>query len=434
MTARPMTRRRHSTIVLCGSTIAALVLVAHAAFAQQTIAIRDARIVPVSGPVIEKGTVVMRNGIIAEVGAGVAVPAGATVVDGSGRTVYPGLFDVGTMLGLAEVPGLMDSDDFSDLGDFTPNLMAFNAFHSNSVFVAIARSGGVLQVVTSPSGGTVPGQGAVMAMGGSTPYEMEILRHGPMGLDLPRLQDYVPSAYTRKRHPYVDATKDYQTRMKELTDFFAQARRYKDAKEKNPALARNAAFDAMIPILKGQQPVFIEAQSGLDIKKAVEFGKAQKLNFAVVGADDAPKTAAFLKENGVPVILGLPAPSPIREDDPYDDVCRAAATLHEQGVRFAFGSLHQTDVRSLRHDVGITVGCGLPPDVALRSVTLTPAEIVGVADKIGSIEKGKRANLVMTDGDIFEYGTHIVQTFVNGVPTGVRTRYTDLAEQYKDRK
>jgi imidazolonepropionase-like amidohydrolase len=115
-------------------------------------------------------------------------------------------------------------------------------------------------------------------------------------------------------------------------------------------------------------------------------------------------------------------------------VCRAAATLHEQGVRFAFGSGHQTDVRNLRHEVGMAVACGLPQDVALRSVTLTPAEIVGVADKIGSIEKGKRANLVLTDGDIFEYGTHIVQTFVNGVPTGVRTRYTDLAEQYKDRR
>jgi imidazolonepropionase-like amidohydrolase len=243
----------------------------------------------------------------------------------------------------------------------------------------------------------------------------------------------VPPAFTRRRHPYVEA-KDYQSKMKELTDFFAQARRYMDAREKNPASPRDTRYEAMIPVLKGQQPVFIDVQSGLDIQKAVQFGKEQKVNFALVGATDAPKTAAFLKENGVPVILGLPGPPPIREDDPADGVCRAAATLHEQGVRFAFGSDQQTDVRNLRHEVGLAVGCGLPQDVALRSVTLTPAEIVGVADKIGSIEKGKRANLVLTDGDIFEYGTHIVQTFVNGVPTGVRTRYIDLAEQYKDRR
>jgi len=433
MTVRPITQRRRATFVRCGSTIAVLVLFAHVAFAQQTIAIRDARIVPVSGPVIEKGTIVMRNGLIADVGAGVAVPAGAMVVEGQGRTVYPGLFDAGTTIGLTEVPGLMESDDFSDLGDFTPNLMAFDAFHSSSVFVAIARAGGVLHVITMPSGGMVPGQGAVMAMGGSTAYEMEVARHGPMGLDFPKLQDYVPPAYTRRRHPYVDA-RDYQTKMKELVEFFARARRHMEAREKNPAMPRDTRYDAMIPVLKGQQPVFIDVQSGLDIKKAVEFGKEQKLNFALVGADDAPKLADFLKENGVRVIIGLPEPQPIREDDPFDAVCRAAATLHAQGVRFAFGTGYQADDRNLRHAVGMAVACGLPQDVALRSVTLTPAEIVGVADKIGSIEKGKRANLVLTDGDIFEYGTHIVQTFVNGVPTGVRTRYTDLADQYKDRK
>ncbi|MBE3135682.1 MAG: amidohydrolase family protein [Acidobacteria bacterium] len=388
---------------------------------------------------IDRGTIVIRGGLIADVGATATVPAGATVIDGKGLTVYPGLFDAATGLGLSEVPGIVESDDFSDLGEFMPQLMAFHAFHIDSVFVANARSAGILHVVTNPSGGMLAGQGAVMALAGWTADEMELARHGPLTLDFPKLLNYEASAYTRRRHPYAE-TKDYATKMRELTEFFAAARRYLEAKERpagsaGAVPARDARYEAMIPVLKGQQPVFIEVQSDQDIRKAVEFAKEQKLNYALVGADDAPKVADFLRENGVRLILGLPGPLPIREDDPVDGVCRAAATLHERGVSFAFGTGGQAaDIRSLRHDVGMAVACGLPYDVALRSVTLTPAEFVGVAGQVGSIEKGKRANLVLTDGDIFEYGTHIKQTFVNGAPAGVESRYTDLYKKYKDRR
>lgn len=405
----------------------------------QTYAIRDVRIVPVSGPVVETGTVVVRDGLIADVGATVAAPAGAAIVDGKGLTVYPGLFDVATGIGLSEVPGIVESDDFSDLGDFTPDLMAFTAFHIDSVFVAIARSAGVLHVVASPSGGTLAGQGAVMALAGWTADDMELARHGPLVLDFPKLLNYEAPAYTRRRHPYTGA-KDYGTKMRELTEYFASARRYMEANLRSAGsggavVARDSGFEAMIPVLQGRQPVFIDVQSDRDIRKAVDFARAQKLNYALVGANDAPKVADFLKENGVRIVLGMPGPQPIREDDPIDGVCRAAAVLNEHGVSFAFGSGNgQTDLKDLRHDIGMAVACGLPHDVALRSVTLTPAEFVGVADKVGSIEKGKKANLVLTDGDIFEYGTHVTRLFINGVPVPVGSRYTELAEKYKGRK
>jgi imidazolonepropionase-like amidohydrolase len=421
------------------ATLVTLLVVTHAASAQQTYAIRDARIVTVSGPVIEKGTIVIRNGLIADVGAAVTVPPEATIIDGKGLTAYPGLFDSATTIGLTEVPGIWESDDFSDLGEFTPQLMAFSAFHTGSVYVPIARSMGVLHVVSSLSGGMLPGQGAIMALGGWTADEMEIARHGPMSLDFPKLLNYEAPAFTRRRHPFTD-TKDYQTKMRELTEFFASARRYMEAKEKSAAAGtsatpRDVRYEAMIPVLKGQQPLFIEVQSDQDIRKAVQFAREQKLNYALVGADDAPKVADFLEENAVRVILGPPDPLPIRDDDPVDGVCRAAAILHEHGVSFAFGTGRgNADDRNLRHQVGMAVACGLPYDVALRSVTLTPAEFLGVAGKVGSIEKGKKADLVLTDGDIFEYGTHITQTFVNGTPMGVQSRYTELYEKYKDRK
>lgn len=429
--------RRASTS--CVATLVTLLAVTGAASAQQAYAIRDARIVTVSGPVIEKGTIVIRNGVIADVGAAAVVPGDAAVVDGKGLTVYPGLFDSATTIGLTEVPGIWESDDFSDIGEFTPQLMAFSAFHAASVYVPIARSVGVLHVVSTPSGGMVAGQSAVMALGGWTADEMELARHGPMSLDFPKLLNYEAPAFTRRRHPFAD-TKDYQTRIRELKEFFASARRYMEAKENGAAaatspIARDVRYEAMIPVLKGQQPVYIEVQSDQDIRMAVAFAQEQKLNYALVGADDAPKVADFLKENGVRIILGPADLLPIRADDPVDGVCRAAAILHEHGVSFAFGTGHGTaDDRNLRHQVGMAVACGLPYTVALRSVTLTPAEFLGVAGKVGSIEKGKRADLVLADGDIFEYGTHVRQTFVNGKPTGVQSRYTDLYEKYKDRK
>ncbi len=439
MAARSRRQSGRRAPIVCAAVGAALLVFTDVASAQQAYAIKDARIVTVSGPVIEKGTVVIRDGRIADVGAAVTVPAEATVIDGRGLTVYPGLFDAFTSVGLTEIPGLWESDDFSDIGDFTPQLMTFDAFHSASAFVAIARSVGILHVVSSPSSGIVAGQGAVMALGGWTADEMVVAKHGPMFVDFPKLLNYDAPAYTRRRHPYAEV-KDYATKMRELTEFFAAARKYMDARDQAGAeapapTAEEAPYEAMIPVLKGRQPVFIEVQSEQDIRKAVGFAREQKLNYVLVGAEDAPLLADFLKEQDARVIVGPPGDMPIRPDDPVDTVCRAAAVLHEHGVGIAFGTVSGTaNDLSLRHQVGMAVACGLPRDVALRSVTLTPAEFVGVAGEVGSIETGKRADLVLTDGDIFEYGTHIIQTFVNGKQAGVESRYTDLYEKYKDRK
>jgi imidazolonepropionase-like amidohydrolase len=438
MIGRPTTQSGKTVFAACGATLV-VVLCGATVSAAQTLAIRNARIVTVSGPVIERGTLVVRDGLIADVGTSVAVPAGAKVIEGEGLTVYPGLVDSASGIGLTEVPFITETDDFSDMGEFMPQLLAFSAFNINSDWVGIARSMGILHVVTSPSGGLVAGQGAVMALAGWTLHEAEIERHGPMALDFPKLLNYETPFYQRRRHPYAD-TKDYPTKMRELNEFFASARHYMEARDKGvgPGAATDAAdmkFEAMIPVLKGQQTVYIEVQSEADIRKAVQFARDQKLNYILVGADDAPKMTDFLKENGVRLVFGPPGELPIREDDRTDTGCRAPARLYQSGVRFAFGTGHgMADDRNLRHQVGMAVACGLPYDVALRSVTLTPAEFLGVADKIGSIEKGKRANFVLADGDIFEYGTRIVQAVVNGTPTGVASHYTELSDKYKDRR
>ena len=412
---------------------------AGSARAEDVIAIRDARIVTVSGPTLERGTVVIRGVSIAEVGETVAVPPGATVVDGRGLVVYPGLVDASSGVGLTEVPGVSMSDDYSEIGEITPHLLAFNAFHVDSAYVAIDRTAGVTTVVSSPSGGMLPGQSAIMSLAGWTAGEMAVERRGALVLDYPKLLDFDAPPYQRRQRPFLD-NRPVPVRIQELKDFFAAARRHAAMRSGAPAgaadLERDARYEAVQPALQGRQTVVIAADSEIDMRAAVAFARAEKLpRYALLGAADAWKITGFLKENRVPVILGNIDRLPIREDDPVDIFCRTPALLHAEGVPFALASrTPSTDARALRHQLGLAVACGLPRDAALRSLALAPAEILGVADRLGSIEKGKRADLVVYDGDILEYGTHLRHLFINGKAVPLTSRYTELYDRYKDRR
>jgi imidazolonepropionase-like amidohydrolase len=407
--------------------------------AEDVIAIREARIVTVSGPTLERGTVVIRGGTIAEVGETVAVPPGATVVDGRGLTVSPGLVDADSGVGLTEVPGVGMSDDFSEIGEITPHLLAFNAFHIDSAWVAIDRMAGVTTVVSNPSGGMLPGQSAIMSLAGWTAAEMEVERRGALLLDYPKLLDFDAPPYQRRRRPFLD-TRPAPVRIQELKDFFAAARRYQETKARRAAggadLETDARYEAVLPALEGRQTVLIAVDSEIDLRAAVAFARAEKLpRYALLGAADAWKIAGFLKENGAAVILGNIDRLPVREDDPIDIFCRTPALLHAEGVPFAIATrTPSTDARALRHQLGLAVACGLPREAAVRSLALTPAEILGVAARLGSIEKGKRADLVVYDGDILEYGTHLRHLFINGKTVPLTSRYTELYDRYKDRR
>lgn len=421
-------RSRHLLVALVSLALAG------SARAEDVIAIRDARIVTVSGPAIAHGTIVMREGIIADVGESVAVPPGATIVDGRGLTVYPGIVDADSAVGLTEVPGVTMSDDYSDIGEITPQLLAFDAFHVDSAYVAIDRLGGVTTIVSSPSGGMLPGQSSIMSPAGWTAAEMEVARRGALILDYPKLLDFDPVAYQRRRRPFLD-NRPAPARIQELKDFFTAARRY--AETPRPAAAdADARYEAVRDALEGRQTVLITVDSEVDMRAAVQFAREQKLpRFALLGAADAWKITGFLKENHVPVILSSVDRLPIREDDPIDIFCRTPALLHEQGIPFAVATRNPwTDARGLRHELGLAVACGLPREAAVRSLALTPAEILGVADRLGSIDKGKRADLVVYDGDILEYGTRLRHLFIHGKPIPLTSRHTELYEQYKDRR
>ena len=408
----------------------ALLLTSVAGAQQSAYVIQHARIVTVSGPVIQDGSVAIKDGRIADVGKTVNALAGARVIDARGLTVYPGLFDADSVLGMESPPEV-------GMGQFTPQLSPSTSFVVESERIPQVRWNGVTTVLARQARGTIPGQGDVMSLAGWSADEMLVKRQAAIVLVFPTVGELQYTDDERFGVTPNSANKaQYDRRLREIKDFFAEARAYLTARqERRAGVSVDDQFEAMIPVLEGKVPVIIEATNHVDIRNAVEFAKGEKLNYLLAALSDSWKAADFLKENSVRVLIGSTLDMPTGADDPYDVVYRTPAILHQKGVVFAMSTLAQrlSDPRLLAYYAGNAVAHGLPHDVALRSVTLTPAEFLGVADRLGSIDKGKIANLVVATGDIFEYRTEVKYVFINGQMVGPDTKDLRLYEKYRNR-
>ena len=270
-----------------------------------------------------------------------------------------------------------------------------------------------------------------MSLAGWSPEEMEVARNAAMILNFPSLLPLRRGFFRgSRRRSHSEQKKEFEDKIRQLQELFSKARHYHQARGKGADMAYDRQLDALGAMLRGEQPVLIEANSHVDIQEAVRFGRAEKLDFVILGAREAWKIPGFLAENQVRVILGPVQSLPAAEDDPIDIVYRAPAILHEKGVLFAFSTGGASNVRTLPFEVGNAVAHGLPHDIALRAVTLTPAEFLGIEQQLGSIEIGKRANLVVTDGDILEYQTRIRHVFIDGAPIPLQGKHTLLYEKY----
>jgi imidazolonepropionase-like amidohydrolase len=413
---------------------------------QGTFAIRGARIVPVTGPEIASGTVVVGGGRIQAVGANVAVPAGATVIDGAGLSVYPGMMDAGTSMGLAEIEqGANATVDVAEVGSFNPNAQAFWGVNPHSAHVGVTRVVGITHVLTRPTGGVVSGQAALLNLAGSTVPEMSVVPRAALAVELPRsgfgggrVGGFAALAASSANQQEVTRTR--QRQLDSLRAMLRDAEAYgraADAYAKDRALPRprqDVVLASLVPAVRGQMPVLFVADRAADIREAVAFAEEMKLTPIIVGGRDAWQVAALLKQKDVPVLLGGVMTLPAREDDPYDVNFAAPAKLAAAGVRFAITSGDAgAEARNLPYTAGMAAAFGLSKDDALKSVTLWPAQILGVADRFGSIEPGKVANLVVTTGDILEARTDTKYLFIDGRPVPLDTKHTDLNARFKDR-
>lgn len=408
-----------------------------------TFAIVGARVVTVSGAVIENGTVLIRDGKIAAVGANVSVPNGAEKIDGKGLSVYPGMIDAGTNLGLAEIgQGVNGSVDISEVGSMNSNAKAIKAIHPHSAHVEITRVNGVTSVLTLPTGGTIAGQAALVNLSGSTQAEMAVVPEFGLVVNFPRVSTFGRfGSGGRQPVDFSTALKRRDTQLDELKKIFDDAKNYvkaQDAYLKDKSLPyppHDIKLEAMAPYLRGEKPVIFTAERERDIRGVARFVTEMKLRGIIFGGQDAWKAADVLKAANISVIFTNIYNLPVQDDDPFDALFEAPAKMQAAGLKFCISTGNDgPEVRDLPYHAGIAGAYGLSKEEALRSVTINPAEMLGVADKLGSIDVGKIANIVVTDGDMLQPTTNVRYVFIDGKMMPLTSRHTRLFDSFKDRK
>lgn len=416
--------------------------------ASDTFVIENARIVTVSGATIEKGSVAVAGGKIVAVGATVTAPAGAKRIDGTGLSVYPGMIDSASQLGLIEVGSISATNDTSEIGDFNPHLRAYEGFNPASEFIPMARINGITTSVSTPSGGVISGQAVITDLDGFTIEQMSVKSTAAMILAFPtgvggEFFDF--QTFSLKRSSDADARKNRDKKIDEITALFDRARAYGVAVSARrtdaslPVLEVDLKLAALQPVLSGELPLLVAAGDFRDVKRAVEFCEKQNVKMilrsdARFGPFDLTVVAAFLKEKKIPVIFGPMYTLPSSDDDRYDLPQQAPAALAKAGVPFAFASEDSAMVKDLPYQAAMAVAYGgLSKDDALKALTLWPATIWGVADRVGSIEVGKQANLFVTNGDPMEPRTDVKHVFIRGRSIPLVSRQTQLYDAYKNR-
>jgi len=382
---------------------------------QNDYAITGGTVVTVSGATIPNGTVLVQDGLITAVGASVTIPPGVERVDATGKFVYPGLIDSSTGLGLQEAGGMDGAVDNFELGPYNPQIEAYIGVNQNSEMLACQRVGGFTTVVTGLSGRgePIPGYDSMIDLWGWTPQAMAVEKR--IGLRVNWQADRADSlkAYFQEGKAYAARAQAGQGGYLPNADF-------------------DIRMDGLIPVVTGEVPVIFEADSEDDIKAAVEFAEEMGLLYLIRGARDAWKVTDFLKEHDVKVIFVGVHGTP-RRDEPYDVHYATPALLHEAGVDFVIASGGVANVFSLTYEVGMAVAFGLPMDRALRSLTIDAARLLGVDDRLGSIEVGKVANLLITTGNPVEYTSQVETMFIRGEKVPWDDKFNRLYQQFRGR-
>ena len=416
---------------------AALVMASVPALQAQTIAITGGKVYPVSGPPIENGTVLIRDGKIAAVGANVTIPDGAQRVDAKGKWVTPGLVNSATSLGLVEVGfGAGANETHAETDDqIAAGFKSWEGINPHSVYLRPASEGGVTSAVSLPSGGLIAGQAAMIdVVTGSTPSKMlveaPVAMFGQIGDD--------QSAGVGARGQLVGKLR----KLLDDTKYYASHRSDFNRAQSRELSADRTDLEAMIPVVEGRLPLLLSADRASDIRAALDIAKDYGLKIIIGGGSEAWMVADELAAAKVPVLTGAMNNIPYsfaqlgsRQDN--------AALLRKAGVEVGLignaggGDEELFNVRNIRFEAGNAVGYGMSWDDALRAITLVPAQIFGVADEVGSLRPGTEANVVVWDGDPFEFATRATQVFIRGqLQTGLSRqellvkRYTNLPPKY----
>jgi imidazolonepropionase-like amidohydrolase len=418
---------------LIPSLIALLAL--HAAAFAETLLLRGATVHTVTKGTLAPGDVLVRDGRIAAVAARIEEPADRTI-DLKGLHLFPGLVSPGTDLGLVEIAGVRATVDDRETGEFTPEVQSWMAVNPDSELIPVARANGVTHFAPIPQGKLLAGTSAMMAARGWTIEDMVVRRRTAMHLAWPEHSLKIPGPdASEKAKPLDEQARERREKVRNIEQFFADA----EAWEKRPAdSAKVPGWEAMLPVLRGELPLMIHAQGLREIRAALKWSEPHKrLRIVIVGGRDAWMLADELAKRKIPVIYSEVFALPERGSDAYDVHFSAPAVLHKAGVTVAISEgldrASASGQRNLPYIAAQAAAFGLPADAALAAITLLPAQLHGVGDKLGSIEVGKDASLFASTGDILDIRTEVKRLWISGVEQSLETRHTRLAERYRTR-
>src|SRR5882724_10334600 len=411
------------------------------------VVLKGGKLLTVTHGTVENGVLVMQDGKIAAVGAAssIKIPKDARIIDVTGMTIYPGLIDSETHLGLTEIAAEVTTNDMVEPSDeISPQMHVYDAFHAESELIPVTRLNGITNAIVAPDNAdTLPGQDSFVQLEGKSATDMLLIRDIAMPLNFTGDQ---------RRNETWEKRKFPSTRMgmaAQLRQAFLDAQHYaqewadyekkksdtsSDKEKKDPPSApkHDLKLEALLPYLDGKRPIVLAAEEASDLETAVNLANEFHLKFVINHISHSQPVLDYVASLKAPVIVGPIYENP-KTDERYDAVYSLPAQLQKRGVQIAFASYNAHDARNLPYQAGFATAFGLPYDEALKAITLTPAQIWGVADKLGSLDVGKTANIVIANGDPLDVKTDVKQVFIAGREIHMVSRQTQLRDAYSKR-
>jgi imidazolonepropionase-like amidohydrolase len=389
--------------------------------------LQNATVVTVTKGTLTNTSVLVENGKIAQVGTNISAP-GAEIIDCTGMFIYPGMIDGGTRLGLVEVSSVPETVDYAEVGNVTPNMQALTTVNPNSEAIGVTRVSGVTTVLTVPTGGLFPGTAALINLNGYTPDQM----YGGFKAIVMNF----PSSGRRgrfDRRSDEDVKKDSEKALKEANDIWDNAKKYLDLKKSGAQLQYYPEMDQLAKAVSGELPLLIVVDAASDIQNAIKWVEGKNIKVIFSGVAEGWRVADEIAKAGIPVITGPVQELPTRQSDRYDTPYANAGKMAKAGVKVALRTDEEENVRNLPFHAAFAAAYGLGKEEALKAITINPAEIFGIADQYGSVEAGKRANLIISTGDPLETRSQIHHVFIDGYLIPMSNRHIRLYQEFLER-
>jgi len=391
---------------------------------------------------ILNGQMIVTDGIIEAIGQNLRTTRQTITVDLGELQLYPGLIAATTSLGLTEINAVRATQDTTEVGEFTPDVEAWISVNPDSELIPVARANGFTHVLVAPMGGTVTGTSGLIKTAGWGVEDMTIKPRAALHLWWPAMKlNTRPKESLRDPSKYKspkDQAKQREQKLKKINAFFNEAEAY--AKARSSGLVnfqKIPAWEGMLHALNGKQPIMVHANELRQIKSAVTWAKRRNYKIILAASRDSWRVAELLAKENIPVVFDNVFTLPQRDTDSHDAHFRAAGILNKAGVKVAhsvdMGAWGASEVRNIIYSASRSMAYGLPHEAALKSITLHPAEMLGVNDRLGSLSPKKEATFIAADGDLFDIRSNVKRMWIEGKEVGLKSRHTRLYEKYLKR-